>query len=106
MEDLPDRLVFPGRPASSASSTLTSSCIRPASRGVGRMKPAWVSEKCSQKELGVTLPKTNMDPNNHGLEGEFPFQLGAIFGVHVSFPGVYFPVNRRLPVRDGWLLIR
>ena len=36
----------------------------------------------------VTLPKTNMDPKNDGLEEEFPFNYGDFFCVHVSFWGV------------------
>ena len=47
----------------------------------------------------VTLPETAMDPKNDALEEDFPFDYRGflwIFGVHVSFQGVFgvpFPEN-------------
>ena len=49
--------------------------------------------------MNSTPPKTYMEPQNGGLEDDFPFQRGVIFQFHVSFRGsmllnliVFFPV--------------
>ena len=31
---------------------------------------------CTQGTIGCTPPKTNMEPQNGGLEDDFPFQTG------------------------------
>ena len=39
-------------------------------------------------EKRVHIPwKINMEPENSGLEDDFPFQLGVVFRFHVNLPG-------------------
>ena len=42
----------------------------------------------SQKKKTFTLPKTNMEPKNGGLEDDFPFQMGDFQVSMLVFGGV------------------